>query len=222
MRLKNIIGLYALLIASLASFGCEKTEAPTTNANTDATNTATTTTTSTTSNTEQTIAEQPRTAPDESEITTTRESGVTTETRRFKNSNSRIERVVVTTRDGKRTARVYPRTGEARDLPESKVESALSATGNAISDGAGYVADKTKDAASATKEGAGKVINKTTDTAKTVGEKTYEGGKTVVEKTGDTAKTVGKKTGEGAKVVGEKTVEGAKKTGRAIKHAITP
>lgn len=221
MRLKIIIGS-CVVFASLVNFGCAKTEAPTTNDATGATNTATTTTTSTTSNTEQAIAEQPRTAPDDSEISTTRESNVTTETRTFRNRNSRIERVVVTTRDGKRTARVYPRTGEARDLPESKVESALSATGNAISDGAGYVADKTKDAASATKEGAGKVINKTGDTAKTVGEKTYEGGKTVVGKTGDVAKTVGKKTGEGAKVVGEKTVEGAKKTGRAIKKVFTP
>jgi len=225
MRLKIIIGS-CVVFASLVNFGCEKTEAPTTtNANMEATNTATTTTTTSTTataNTEQPSAEQARPAPDESEITTTRESGVTTETRTFKNGNSRVEKVVVTTREGKRTARVYPRTGEPRDLPESKVESALTTTGNAISDGAGYVADKTKDAASATKEGAGKVINKTGDTAKIVGEKTYEGGKTVVEKTGDTAKTVGKKTGEGAKVVGEKTVEGAKKTGRAIKNAVTP
>jgi hypothetical protein len=126
MRVKIIIGS-CVVFASLVNFGCAKTEAPTTNDTTTATNTATTTTTtatSNTSNTEQAIAEQPRTAPDDSEITTTRESNVTTETRTFRNSNSRIERVVVTTRDGKRTASL-PAHGRGASCRRTKSESAL-------------------------------------------------------------------------------------------------
>lgn len=140
-----------------------------------------------------------RTAPDGSEITTSVDAdGVKTETRVFHN-NPRVAKVVVTTRDGKRTTTVYAPSGESKDL-KADVGDALSATGNAIADGAGWVADKGVDAADKTKEGA----------------------KAVGEKTGDAAKTVGQKTVAGAKTVGEKTAEGAKKTGKAIKKAITP
>ena len=80
------------------------------------------------------------------------------------------------------------------------VGDALTTTGNALADAAGWTADKAEDVGGKTKEG-----------VKTVGEKTAQG-----------AKTVGEKTAEGAKTVGEKTAEGAKKTGKAIKKAITP
>jgi hypothetical protein len=127
-------------------------------------------------------------------------SGVKTETRTFKN-HRRVSRVVVTTNpSGKKTARVYSNSGEARELPENKVGEALTATGNALADAAGWVGDKSEDAFDATKKGTEKAVDKTVDVSKDVGEKTAN---------------VSKK-------VGEKTAEGAKKTGKAIKNAVTP
>ncbi|MFN2493587.1 MAG: hypothetical protein ABR501_11975 [Pyrinomonadaceae bacterium] len=186
--------LICFAIATLTAAGSSCTTAD--NANTNANAAVATNTT--------------RPGPDDSEITTSVDaSGVKTETRVFHN-NPRVSKVVVTTRDGKRTTTVYAPSGESRDL-KSETEDALVATGDAIADGAGFVAGKTVEGVKAVGEG-----------AKTVGSKTVEGAKTVGEKTGDVAKTVGQKTAEGAKKVGEKTVEGAKKTGSAIKKAVTP
>lgn len=175
-------------------------------------------------------AEAPRTAPDNSEIMMRDAGGVRTETRTFRNPSSRVERVVVTTHSGgRRTARVHYRTGEQRDLPESRVESALDATGDAIVGFGGTVVDKTKEAASAVKEGAAPVVEKVGEGARTVGEKTVEGAKTVGEKTADGARTVGGEAKDvGGKVVDEtksgakKVGQGAKKVGGAVKDAVTP
>ena len=151
-----------------------------------------------------------RQGPDGSEITTSTDAnGVKTETRVFHN-NARVSKVVVVTRDGKRTTTVYAPSGESKDLKD-EIGDGLSATGDKIADGAGWVADKSEDVADKTKEG-----------AKAVGEKTAEGAKTIGDKTADGARKVGEKTVEGAKTVGEKTASGAKKTGKAIKKAITP
>ena len=137
--------------------------------------------------------------PDNSEITTSvAANGVRTETRVFHN-NPRVSRVVVTTRDGKRTTTVYAPSGESKDLKDD-IGDGLSATGNALADAAGWTADKAEDVAGKTVEG-----------AEAIGEKTAAG-----------AKTVGEKTVSGAKTVGQKTKEGAKKTGSAIKKAVTP
>ena len=145
-------------------------------------------------NSTQTVAtNSTRVGPDDSEIITSVDAnGVKTETRVFHN-NPRVSKVVVTTRDGKRTVVVHSPSGEARELNKNEPEDVLEATGTAIADAAGFVADKTVEG------------------AKTVGEKTVEG-----------AKTVGEKTAEGTKTVIEKTGEGAKKTGKAIKKAVTP
>jgi hypothetical protein len=148
--------------------------------------------------------------PDNSEVTTSVDAnGVRTETRVFHN-NPRVSKVVVTTRNGKRTTTVYRPSGESKDLGD-EIGDGLSATGNAIADAAGWTADKTEDVAGETK-----------DAAKTVADKTVSGAKTVGEKTAEGAKTVGEKTAAGAKTVGEKTASGAKKTGSAIKKAVTP
>ena len=116
-------------------------------------------------NANTTIATTTRLGSDNSEISTTTDAtGVKTETRVFHN-NSRVSRVVVTTRDGKRTTTVYGPRGEAKDLKDETVD-VLAAAGNAIADAAGFVAEKTVDLAGKTKEG-----------AKTVGEKTVQGAK---------------------------------------------
>jgi hypothetical protein len=177
---------FAVTMLALAGAGCSSADNANTNTNANA-------------NANVVASETTRTGPDGSEIITSVDAnGVKTETRIF-HDNPRVARVVVTTRDGKRTTTVYAPSGESKDLKED-VGDALAATGNAIADGAGWVADKTVDVADKTKDGA----------------------KAVGTKTGDVAKTVGTKTVEGAKTVGEKTAAGAKKTGKAIKKVFTP
>jgi hypothetical protein len=150
MSNKLLIG-FAIAMLATASAGCSTTDNANTNANANANNAVANDTT--------------RPAPDNSEITTAVDAnGVKTETRVFHN-NPRVAKVVVTTRDGKRTTTVYAPSGQSKDLKE-EVGDALSATGNAIADAAGFLAEKTVDIADKTKEG-----------AKTVGEKTAEGAK---------------------------------------------
>ncbi len=184
-----VVGALALMTSSCASDN-------TSNANANS-NVAPTTTSST----------APTAGPDNSEITTTNENGVRTETRTFRD-NPRVSKVVVTTRDGNRTVKVYSRSGEEREM-KSGPEKALDATGDAIADSVGFVKDKSID-----------VADKTKDTTKTVVDKTKEGAETVKDKTTDAAKTVGEKTKSGANTVIDKTKEGAKKTGKAIKKVI--
>jgi hypothetical protein len=144
------------------------------------------------------------------EIVTTEENGVRTQTRTF--SNGRVERVVVTTntKTNKRTAKVYS-GGQVRDLPESKIDQALSATGDAIADSAGFVADKAGDVARP-------VGDKAADVGRGVADKAEDVGRGVADK----AEDVGRPVVKGAKKVGEKTVSGAKKVGGAVKDAVTP
>ncbi|HEV7746293.1 MAG TPA: hypothetical protein VGO56_14940 [Pyrinomonadaceae bacterium] len=183
---KRLLMLLSIAILAVGGAACAS-EGASGNANTNA-------------NTNVTVASDiTRPGPDGSEITTSTDvNGVKTETRVFHN-NARVSKVVVVTRDGKRTTTVYAHNGESKDLKE-EVGDGLSATGDAIADGAGWVADKSEDVAHKTKEG-----------AETVGSKTAEG-----------AKKVGNKTVEVGKTVGEKTASGAKKTGKAIKKVITP
>lgn len=172
--------LLSLALATVAALtgGCSTTD--TTNANTNANVVA---------------ADTTRPGPDGSEITTSVDAnGVKTETRVFHN-NPRVAKVVVTTRDGRRTTTVYAPSGESKELKE-EVGDALVATGNAIADGAGWTADKAED-----------VAGKTKDAAKEVGDK---------------AEDVAGETKNAAKKVGEKTASGAKKAGSAIKKAVTP
>jgi hypothetical protein len=159
-----------------------------------------------------TNANQPitTTGPDNSEIVTTTDStGTKTETRTFRN-NPRVARVVVTTRDGRRTVKVYSKTGEERDVPEA-VGDALTVTGDKIADAAGWVADKTTTG-----------VNEVGDKLEDVGDKAKSVGKTVGREVGDKAEDVGDKTASTAKTVGKKTVSGAKKTGSTIKKIVTP
>ena len=150
MSNKLLIG-FAIAMLATASAGCSSTGNANTNANANANAAVASDTT--------------RPGPDNSEITTSVDAnGVKTETRVFHN-NPRVAKVVVTTRDGKRTTTVYAPSGQSKDLKE-EVGDALSATGNAIADAAGFLAEKTVDIADKTKEG-----------AKTVGEKTAEGAK---------------------------------------------
>src|SRR5688500_16853639 len=138
--------LIAALVVALASFfvGCSSTDQANTNAN-------------------QTIT---TTGPDNSEIvTTTDRTGTRTETRTFRDQ-PRVSRVVVTTRDGRRTVKVYSKTGEEKDVPET-VGDALAVTGNALADAAGWVAAGTETVVDKTKAG----VNEVGDKAEDVGDK---------------------------------------------------
>jgi hypothetical protein len=161
------------------------------------------------------------TAPDNSEITTaTDNSGVKTETRTFRN-NPRVSRVVVTTRGGTRTAKVYSPSGEEKDVAADNPD-LLHATGDAIADSAGWVKDKSLTAADKTKEGAKTVADKTVDVSKKVADKTVDTSKTVYNKSKPVVKKVGDKSVDIGTTVVDKTKAGAKKTGKAIKKVINP
>lgn len=159
--------------------------------------------------------------PDNSEITTSVDaSGTKTETRTFRN-NPRISKVVVTTRDGRRTVTATSPSGEEKVV--TTTENVLETTGDAVAQAAGFVADKSEDVAGEAKDAGAEAADKTEDVgdkAKAVGEKTVDTSKAVGEKAVDVSKKAGEKTVEGAKKVGDKTVEGAKKAGSAVKKAI--
>ena len=186
---KNICLLTVLLLVALAA-GCAHNEAQ---------NPAT-------------ASASPVPAPDNSEITTTTDAnGTKTETRTFKN-NPHVSKVVVTTRDGKRTVKVYSPKGEEREVNTDK--NVLEATGDAIAASAGWVADKAEDVPGEAKKAGTEVADKAEDVgdkAKKVGEKTVDASKNVGEKTVDVSKKVGEKTVEGAKKVGETTKKAVKK-----------
>lgn len=167
--------------------------------------------------TDQTTAQ----GPDNSEITTvTDASGTKTETRTFRN-NPHISKVVVTTRDGKRTVKAYSPSGEEREVNTD--DNVLETTGDAIAKSAGFVADKAEDVAGEAKDIGEEAADKAEDVgdkAKKIGEKTVDVSKDVGEKAVDVSKKAGEKTVEGAKKVGDKTVEGTKKAGSAVKKVI--
>jgi hypothetical protein len=200
--------LISAAIGSLAVFAASCSNSDTTNSNVNANANSSAQTATTT------------TAPDNSEIATTNDNGVRTETRTFRN-NPRVSKVVVTTRDGNRTVKVFSPNGEGKEMT-SGTDKALTATGDAIADSVGFVKDKGSDVVDKTKEGTEVVVDKTKAGAKTAAEKTKEGADVVKDKTVETAKTAGEKTKSGAKTVIDKTAEGAKKTGSTIKKVIKP
>jgi hypothetical protein len=208
--IKTTCGLMIVMLAALAA-GCTRNEAANGQDNANAA-TATANQTS-----------QP--APDNSEITTSVDSsGTRTETRTFRN-NPRISKVVVTTRDGKRTVRATSPSGEEKEVTTD--ENVLEATGDKVAAAAGFVADKAEDvpgeAKSAAKEVGDKaedVKDKTVSTSKKVGSEVGDKAEDVKDKTVSTSKKVGDKTVDTAKTVGDKTVEGAKKVGSETKKAV--
>ncbi len=222
-RFLSACAVFALAAFAVACGGSSDTSTTNTTANTNAASTTTTTNTTTT-------AQDTRVLPDGSEVRTETVEGVKTETRTFTNAQGRIERVVVRTdASGRRTARVHYRAGEVRELPESQVESALTATGDALvdaggvvvekgKDAAGAVADKTEDAAGAVRDKGGDVVEATGEGVKAGAEKTADGARAA----GRTARKVGDRVVDETKEGAKKTAEGAKKVGNKVKDAITP
>ncbi len=154
----------------------------------------------------------------DAEITRETAGDVTTETRTFRDPNSRVERVVVTNRGGRRTARVHYRDRTVRELPESEVEQALGMTADALVNAGGKVVDVSKDAGGAVADKVEDVPSEADDAARAAG----RGAKKVGSEVGDKAEDVGGAAASGAKKAGKATAKGAKKVGGAIKNAVTP
>src|SRR5262245_25699155 len=107
----NKISLFTILLMVALSIGCS-TANDTTNANSTATQAQATTSP----------------GPDNSEISTSVDaSGTRTETRTFRD-HPRVQKVVVTTKDGTRTVKVTSRSGEEKVVNTS--ENVLEATGD--------------------------------------------------------------------------------------------
>jgi hypothetical protein len=198
---------FALALAALSACGGNTNS---TNSNTSNTNAANSNAVSSTGG---------ATTTDGSEVARAEENGVVTETRTFR--GGRVEKVVVTTRGGKRTARVYARdTGEIRELPEGKVDSALTATGDAIAASAGFVADKAEDVGrpvvNGAKEAGGAVADKAEDVGRGAVDRSKKAGSVVADKSED----VGRGVADRAADAGKATAKGAKKVGGAVKNAI--
>src|SRR4029078_9985402 len=132
---KRLLIILGAAILAVTGAGCSTTDS------TNATNTNATVASSSTG-----------LGPDGSEITTSVDAnGVKTETRVFHN-NSRVAKVVVTTRDGKRTTTVYAPSGTSKDLGDN-VTDALDATGDTLAKAAGFVGDKAEDVVGEAKTG---------------------------------------------------------------------
>lgn len=217
MLKRFLCGACAPALAVLAA-GCVQ-NSETTNANNSNNANATVVSNTNTSNTGGAgTSAVTRTAPDGSVITTETANGVTTETRTFSDPNDRVERVVVTTRDGKKTARVYYRDKSVRELPDNQVERALSATGDALVSAGGKVVDVSKNVGGAVADKAEDIPSEADDAARA----TAKGAKKVGTEAADKAEDVGGATVNGAKKVGKATAKGAKKVGGAVKNAVTP
>lgn len=208
-----LCGACALALAAVAA-GCGNNSETTNTANS---NTPVVTNTNANANTSGSTVTT-RTAPDGSVITTETVNGVTSETRTFSEPDGRVERVVVTTRDGRKTARVYYRDKTVRELPDNEVERALSATGDAIVSAGGKVVEVSKDAGAAVADKAEDIPSEADDAARA----TAKGAKKVGTEAADKAEDVGGATVNGAKKAGKATAKGAKKVGGAVKDAITP
>ncbi|HYG80105.1 MAG TPA: protein kinase [Pyrinomonadaceae bacterium] len=93
------------------------------------------------------VSEQAVDAPDNSSIVTTvAPDGTKTETRTFK-SHALVSKVVVTTFEKTRAARVTSTEGEERELPAGMIPTALEASGDELAAAVGFGAGKTKSAA---------------------------------------------------------------------------
>ena len=107
------------------------------------------------------ISQRTVAAPDDSEISTTIDAtGAEIKTRTFK-SNGTISRVVLTTRDGKQTGKVFSISGEERDVPADVIATALDVTGDSLAAAVGLVgaAEKGQALAKAETRKASPIVN---------------------------------------------------------------
>jgi hypothetical protein len=206
VRFKLMVGACSLFVALMAGCGGDASNGNANSSNANSMN----------ANTRVSVEETPASNADY-ETTTTEAAGVKTETRTYRN-NSRLSKVVITTRDGKRTAKAYSVSGEEKEIHADDLDNVLAKGGDAVADAAGFVADKAEDVGGKIKDGGKAVVEKGKDAGMVVADKTED----AAGMAGKGAKKVGEKTVEGAKTVGNKTVQGAKKVGGAIKDAVTP
>ena len=75
---------------------------------------------------------------EESEIAITEQGNVKTQTRIFKDPNSRVEKVIVITKNGETIVRVTSRQGELLPLTADKISNPLEASSDQIADSVGF------------------------------------------------------------------------------------
>ncbi|HZI18826.1 MAG TPA: hypothetical protein VEY09_09545 [Pyrinomonadaceae bacterium] len=212
-RLKTTSGVLLLAGVAMVAAACGGANTETANTNTNATGVNANVGAA---GAENSMTAETRVGPDNSEIRTENTGGVRTETRTFRDTNSPVERVVVTTRDGRRTARVYYRDRTVRELPEDRIESALNATGDALVAAGGRVVDVSKEIGAQAADKTEDALDEAADKAEDVGGAAARGAKKVGSEAADKAEDVGDKAASGAKKVGKEAVKGAKKVGDAI------
>ena len=116
------------------------------------------------------VSDQMTAAPDNSEIVrTTAANGVRTETRTFK-SHPSLSKVVLTTDNGKQTARVFFVNGDERELPEGAIPRALEATGDELAMAANVIEENQKSAAPGARVASRKAVPPVKESRKNVAE----------------------------------------------------
>lgn len=156
-------------------------------------------------------------ATGDSEITTEQVGDATITRRRFKDPNSSVERVEVRTQGGRKTARVYLRSGEVRELTtEGDIQRALDATADTLAAAGSKVVGGAKAVGSEVGDKAEDVGGKAADVGREVGDKAEDVGGQAVKG----AKAVGREAADKAEDVGDKAASGAKKAGKAAASGV--
>ncbi|MDT4966535.1 MAG: eukaryotic-like serine/threonine-protein kinase [Acidobacteriota bacterium] len=90
------------------------------------------------------ISQRTVAAPDDSEISTATDAlGAEIKTRTFRR-NGTISRIVLSTRDGKQSVKVYSISGEERELPPDLIATAFEASGDSLAAAAGFTGAEQK------------------------------------------------------------------------------
>lgn len=221
MRTKFIITIVSLSLIVLIA-GCSSKQTANSNTVNPATNTNANPTTTTTDANTNTTAQNPTTqqspinsqdptqnmevkpnpprpGPDNSEITVVMnpKDGSVTETRVFKSHSTVSKLIRLTDSKLQKSARVYDKQGNVKDLPQDKFESAMQMMGDDLAKAVGFALPKTKEVVNESKEKMKNQEEGVVDKGKQIGGE-------VVDKTKDGAKTVAEKTKQGAKTIGNK------------------
>lgn len=220
MKNKFIVTVISLSLTALIA-GCSSNQTANTNTVNPTNNTNANPTTTTTDTNTNTTAQNPTTqpspistqdptqnvevkpnpptpGPDNSEITIVmNKDGSVTETRVFKSHSTISKLIRFTDVKVQKSAKVYDKNGNVKDLPQDKFEASMQMMGDDLARAVGFAVPKTKEVVNESKEQMKKQEEGVVDKGKQIGGE-------VVDKTKDGAKTVAEKTKQGAKTISNK------------------
>lgn len=220
MKNKFIVTVISLSLTALIA-GCSSNQTANTNTVNLTNNTNANPTTTTTDTNTNTTAQNPTTqpspistqdptqnvevkpnpptpGPDNSEITIVmNKDGSVTETRVFKSHSTISKLIRFTDVKVQKSAKVYDKNGNVKDLPQDKFEASMQMMGDDLARAVGFAVPKTKEVVNESKEQMKKQEEGVVDKGKQIGGE-------VVDKTKDGAKTVAEKTKQGAKTISNK------------------